>query len=771
MSNLNRLTFLLATLAALTVGAADSGAAPRGVPLAEAALAVAVALAIRWRIDAGWPFPGQTVPARYVVALTFFSFLPWVVEPARAWLTGERHPFEWLLLLGLRNLALALAALAHLPICLRLAGLASFFVVLSAASIGEGRALLLPAAAYLFASGAWLLQLNWQGRGTAAVARPAPSRMVVAVALLSLAGVAGIPFVPAHTLTVARGFMPSSGGDRDRDPAARSGVKDGDDIVAAKDDAQSVGMTDSDLFLDSPDPSLYDTLSEAYGEPIIRKQIDIAIAVGQKDVRENDGRAARNQKAGREFATVRGRRPPPRAMANLESEAMLYVEGKVPLHLRLATYDRFDGITWNAADESDLPDRMDKVGDGPWMRLRNLDVPYLTASNHHTIKVARFATESIPTPPHLDRFRLEQVNSADFFRWSRGDVLRTVRKRLPDGTSVQTRSGALDPDALQPIHLAYAEPAPGADAIRSLAERWTSGLSRGWPQIEAVAARLKQDYVLDPDYTAPADCPDTASHFLFEARRGPDFQFASAAAALLRSLEYDTRIVTGFYVRPDRFDWRARNTPVVQEDVHAWAEVRLLGGVWTTVEPTPGYELPAPPWKLRKALLALLVAALDWCGRHSLMLAAATALTVVTMHQRLRIADVLSTLAWRWTGRRRWDDRVLATLRLLDGRSGRARLPRPAGQTPRRWYGGLAGRIAPELAEDLQRVLCWADFATYAPATMHQSLPGSEEVRCTCARLAKGWSLDRVRAATSVGLAGLANSAAPVPRKTERNLA
>ncbi|HEV3340836.1 MAG TPA: transglutaminase-like domain-containing protein [Pirellulales bacterium] len=770
MDNLNRLTFAIAALAAFAVGAAESDVASLRVGLAEAAIAVAVAWATRcWAGEKGdrnllperpegcfakkvpVPFFAESrapnIPPWQLAALAVLAVLPWASELARAWCTGQPRPVEWLLLLGLRNLSLGLGALARWPICLRLAGLASFFVVLFAVSVAEGMAVLFPATVYLFACGAWLLRLNWQGRGAAAVSHPRPSQRLAALGLVSLVGAVGIPLVPAHTLTVLRGFMPSSGGDREYDPAARGGVNDGEDVVSAKDDAQSVGMTDSDLFLDSPDPSLYDALSEAYGEPIRRKQTEAAIAVGEKNVRENDGRAAHNQKAGREFSTVRGRRPAPRAMADLESEAMFYVEGRTPLHLRLAAFDGFDGIVWQATGGSDVPGRLEMTGDTAWMRVLNLDVPYLTGSDRHTIKVARFATDSIPTPPHLGRFRLEKIDRLEFFRWSSGDVLRTVRQGLPSGTLVETERSLLDADSLQSIHFDR-EPAPVriAAAIRSLAEEWTRGLNRGWPQIEAIAARLKRDYSLDPDYTAPADCPDTAAHFLFEARRGPDFQFASAAASLLHSLGYESRIATGFYVRPDRFDWRAQNTPVVQDDVHAWAEVRLLGGVWTTIEPTPGYALPAPPWNWKKALRATLAGALESCRRHSLLLVAATVLAVATVRHRLLLADLSSTLAWRWSGRRGWDDRVLATLRLLDGRSGRARLPRPAGQTPRRWYGRLAGMIAPELTDDLERVLCWADCAAYAPGVLRQHIPSPEDVRRACARLASGWTIARLRA-------------------------
>jgi protein-glutamine gamma-glutamyltransferase len=760
MNELTRLTFALTALAALTVACAESDAASIVAPLTEAVVAVVLALALRWCINrrcsnpeprTGAP-PGSPEPF-FVPALFALIILPWAVEPLRTWLTGDGRPTEWLFLLGLRNVALALGALACWPRCLRLAGLASFFVVLFAVSLGEGAALLTSSGVYLLAAGVWLLRLNWQDRGVAAVSRTQPPRRIVAVVLTSvvLVALAGAAFAPARTLAVLHGFMPSSGGDRGRDPAARGGVNDGDDIVAAKHDAQSVGMTESDLFLDSPDPSLYDALSEAYGEPVRRKQTEAAVAIGQKNVRENELRAAQNQKAGREFSTVRGRRPAPRGMADLKSEAMLYVEGRTPLHLRLAAFDQFDGITWQTKLNSPTDGCLEATNDGTWMRVLRISVPFLTGHDRHAIKIARFATNSIPTPPHLTQFRVEQINRLDFFRWTSPDVLGVIRSSLPGGTVVETENEVLDIEVLQPTHFTR-NAMELHDKVRSLAESWTDGLTPGWPQIEAIAMRLKQDYVLDRDYQVPDACTDAVADFLWEARRGPDYQFASAAAVLLRSLGYETRIASGFYVRPDRYDWQARNTPVMQDDIHTWAEVRLLGGVWTTIEPTPGYELPSPRMTWTKRLAATWSGVVDWGRRHGVFLAVASVFLVLAVYYRCELADSISLLVWRVSGRRTWNDRVLATLRLLERRLSRARVPRPASQTPRRWYGQLAGAVAPELVDDVQRILLLADCATYAPRIKRQNSPWpEEEVGSACARLAKGWSLARVRAAGRAG--------------------
>src|SRR5205085_1957064 len=88
--------------------------------------------------------------------------------------------------------------------------------------------------------------------------------------------------------------------------------------------------------------------------------------------------------------------------------------------------------------------------------------------------------------------------------------------------------------------------------------------------------------------------------------RGPDYQFAGAAAVLLRVLGYPTRLVSGFYAAPGRYDPQTGHTPVVQDDLHFWAEVRLPPGDWLVVEPAPGYEVlgpsPSGPARLRSRL-------------------------------------------------------------------------------------------------------------------------------------------------------------------------
>src|SRR5438067_13749267 len=71
---------------------------------------------------------------------------------------------------------------------------------------------------------------------------------------------------PQRAARVLGEWLPTSGGTGGYDPFTRGGVNDGDDEVKG-DNARSTGMTQSDTFLDSPLPSLYDMFNDRYGEP------------------------------------------------------------------------------------------------------------------------------------------------------------------------------------------------------------------------------------------------------------------------------------------------------------------------------------------------------------------------------------------------------------------------------------------------------------------------------------------------------------------------
>ncbi|NBC10401.1 MAG: DUF3488 domain-containing protein [Planctomycetes bacterium] len=108
---------------------------------------------------------------------------------------------------------------------------------------------------------------------------------------------------------------------------------------------------------------------------------------------------------------------------------------------------------------------------------------------------------------------------------------------------------------------------------------------------EALAAFLRETftYTLDNPGT---QAEDPVIDFLFNTRRGHCELFASAHAALCRSLDLPTRVVTGY--RASEYNPIGGYFVVRQSHAHAWTEVHVgpeLG--WRTFDATPPAEVDA----------------------------------------------------------------------------------------------------------------------------------------------------------------------------------
>ncbi len=119
------------------------------------------------------------------------------------------------------------------------------------------------------------------------------------------AGVFGVVAIAALTLgsagsTVALGgWFWGSGGTGRADPFAARGVGDGDQLVAAKDEAASFGAVESELFLDSEVPSLYDMFNDMYGEPVNKKrENERAIGLAPSPEAPKEQRTAQSRQSG-----------------------------------------------------------------------------------------------------------------------------------------------------------------------------------------------------------------------------------------------------------------------------------------------------------------------------------------------------------------------------------------------------------------------------------------------------------------------------------------
>jgi transglutaminase-like putative cysteine protease len=756
---LRLLTFATAApgLAAAELMLAGPDAAPAR-PWAIAAAFLAGAGALQWWL-ARRPADRPAIP----------PWLPWVIglfalQPAFTWL-AHGGPMELAITALLRNAASAALALSIDPRAARVVLPAGLALILASGRGIEGFAAIALPLAYSLSAALWLAGWHWETRASGAgpVGSPAAGRRslrglpwpaVAAPALVVAIAAAAASVSPPELGASLSGFLPSSGGTGDGSADARAGVGDGPDGVRGGANARTSGFTDSDTVLESNLPSLTDAIPGKYGEEqtLKNEEFSRAEAVNQRGVSAPD--ATQTTQAGRTFSVFRlpderRERPP----SQMDTDALLFITGSEPQPIRLIAYSEFDGRIWKPAPYQTVRCRLKAEGRGSagaWMqpdRAFHPLPPGCTGPVRQQIKVAKLESSHLPLPTHYVRFRIAGVTRTDGIGWAQDGLMRLYgQRKVPATTLIEVETVVPDPAALRAIR--FFEPELGNEpregdlqlpdgldpAVERLVREWTAGTTVGWAQIETLVARLRQECVHDPSAAVPADCRDAVGHFLLKSRRGPDYQFATAAVVMLRILGYPARVVSGFYPDRERYDPGRRHTPVMPEDVHFWAEVILPDGNWIPLEPTPGYApsapLPAEPegwwpggWDeastaVAVAAAALLSAAVGWWFRREL-------------------ADAAATAAWRLRPGRTARARVLSAFRLVERRAAWAGVPRPPDRTPARWYRRFTGGDG---GGDLAALIALADRAAHDPADR----PAHSADAVTDAAV-RAWTLHRFR--------------------------
>ncbi len=139
-------------------------------------------------------------------------------------------------------------------------------------------------------------------------------------------------------------------------------------------------------------------------------------------------------------------------------------------------------------------------------------------------------------------------------------------------------------------------------ALQSLAERLArnSGMepdpSRRPVEDDARLARLYESYLRDSctytlDIVAPTPGREPIEWFVFEHRKGNCEYFASALAAMCRTVGIEARVVAGYFAAED--EERTGKYTVRQSNAHAWVEVRVGPQRWQVYDATPPSNLAA----------------------------------------------------------------------------------------------------------------------------------------------------------------------------------
>lgn len=165
-----------------------------------------------------------------------------------------------------------------------------------------------------------------------------------------------------------------------------------------------------------------------------------------------------------------------------------------------------------------------------------------------------------------------------------------VEERLE---SVSFPSEVIHQYAEQVLHRADLEPdpavrRPGDDA--SVARILTGHLRGGFEYTTQIGS--------------PTNGEDPIEWFLTKERKGHCEYFASALAALCRSVGVNARVIAGYVAT--EFDAEQGKYTVRESNAHAWTEVEVAPGVWLTYDPTPPVALmrvheARPTWHTRLA--------------------------------------------------------------------------------------------------------------------------------------------------------------------------
>ncbi|MEL6108350.1 MAG: transglutaminase domain-containing protein, partial [Planctomycetota bacterium] len=521
------------------------------------------------------------------------------------------------------------------------------------------------------------------------------------------------------------GFMPTSGGSDWSDPAARSGVGTGDAAIAGVDKAESFGAVESDLFLESTDSTLFDMFSDSIGQPKKKNIWERRQGMTSEKVLEAHGRTSKTEKGGNSFST--DRMPPENHLHLNDSVQNAAVQWDGPSGIRLAMerFDTFDGVEWSneAYHRNDKLTRV-AIGEEVWFfDPKTMDQVFeknQSEVQHGILKIIRLDSVRLPVPMMSSGVHIKQIDRQDFYAIDDdGSWFMPGRVRVPPLTVIHVASlQIMEDEFIAKLKTGIARPAEFTDRLTHLAKEWTDGHATPYGKLRSIVDHLRTDFRFDRSVGTESDLP--VEDFL-EQRSGGVHLFATTAALMAREIGLQSRLVSGFYVRPTAMEIAAGHSNVLPTDVHVWAEVRLSDGRWVEIEPTPGFREPS--YRASWWLTSKRFAAKNWPAG-----VAALAVGAVLYATRLIWVEWLIYLAWWLASPLSQRTRLGFAMRIVEFRAKLLRQPRPKASPPRDWLlndllsrSDLASRAKFEAFCDVADRVCFGHAAT-APDRNHRKV-------------------------------------------------
>ncbi len=491
------------------------------------------------------------------------------------------------------------------------------------------------------------------------------------------------------------GFMPTSGGTSWSDPAARSGVGTGDEAIAAKDHAESFGAVDSDIFLESTESTLFDMFSDSLGPPKKKKNVsERRQGMSNENVIPMHEKAARTDQGAGSFSTERLPAKKHTHAESVRSTDVVQWDGPTGIRLAMHRYDTFDGHEWSqSANLSQATLTRIDIREAPWFFDPASRDSFLSDPNAISVgllKIIGLDSQRLPVPMLTSGIHIKKIDRQDFFAIDDdGCFFMPGRVKVPPLTVIHVANARLSEDEIREhLHvkseLAAATPhTAGLDlaTTKMIDDLVQSAGVRNLKPTDKLASCIS---LLRARFTFDRNAHHSATNLkeFLESRQGGDHLFATTAALMAQTLGFPSRLVTGFYVRPDAYEITAGHACVQPDDVHVWAEVKLDDGRWFEIEPTPGYQPPhyQPSW----GLMARKFAATHW----QKMVTFALILLFIYFSRRLW-ADILLTTIWYSSGWLRPRQRTRLAVGIIEARARVAGRARPLGKSQRAWLEEL----------------------------------------------------------------------------------
>lgn len=270
---------------------------------------------------------------------------------------------------------------------------------------------------------------------------------------------------------------------------------------------------------------------------------------------------------------------------NSANGIVMYVKADRSLYLRGRTYDRFEHDRWHDTQ----PETRKLLPEDGQFKLPN---PGRGAGVEYVVQVVSPIGTALPLSAHAASIKapagvIAQNRSGTVFlsaaiepgfHYSATSLLPTDFDRpiAHDASFNPSHYLQLPEDFSPRIGL----------LARQVSARAVSPLAKAM----ALEAHLRNSYAYSFETVFTSQNVTPLESFLFDTRRGHCEFFASAMAAMLRSVDIPSRVVHGYLAHT--FNPVTGFYEVQRFDGHAWVEAYIEGVGWMTFEPTAAYPVP-----------------------------------------------------------------------------------------------------------------------------------------------------------------------------------